>query len=210
MTRDSFVFYRSFYEGLKELDDADRLACYDAIAKYGLDGISEATGVPAAVLALVRPILDANNRKVEAGRKGGEVKQSQADGKQSEAKSKQSEAKTKQRQAKGKLNEKCEMLNEKEKEKEEKERSASFVRPTLEEVSQYCQERENNVSAQAFIDFYTSKGWKVGNQPMKDWKAAIRTWERRETARSGTTRKSFENQRNYDFKDLEQRLLARG
>lgn len=55
-----------------------------------------------------------------------------------------------------------------------------FVKPTLEEVTAYCKERKNNVDPQRFIDFYESKGWKVGNQPMKDWKACVRTWEKRE------------------------------
>ena len=53
-----------------------------------------------------------------------------------------------------------------------------FVKPTFEEVDAYCCQRNNSVDAQAFIDFYESKGWKVGNTPMKDWKAAVRTWER--------------------------------
>ena len=55
-----------------------------------------------------------------------------------------------------------------------------FTPPTLEEVSSYCEERQNGVDAQRFIDFYASKGWKVGNQGMKDWKACVRTWEQRE------------------------------
>ncbi len=55
-----------------------------------------------------------------------------------------------------------------------------FTKPTLEEITAYCQERGNNVDPQAFYDFYESKGWKVGNQPMKDWRAAVRTWERRQ------------------------------
>ena len=54
------------------------------------------------------------------------------------------------------------------------------MRPSLEEVSAYCLERQNGVDAVAFFDFYESKGWKVGRDPMKDWKAAVRTWERRE------------------------------
>lgn len=52
--------------------------------------------------------------------------------------------------------------------------------PTVEEVAAYCRERGNRVDAERFVDFYASKGWKVGNQPMKDWKACVRTWERRE------------------------------
>lgn len=57
-----------------------------------------------------------------------------------------------------------------------------FTKPTLEEIIAYCEERGNNVDPQAFYDFYESKGWRVGNQPMKDWKACVRTWERREQA----------------------------
>lgn len=53
-----------------------------------------------------------------------------------------------------------------------------FVPPTLEEVQAYCQERMNGVDAQRFIDYYTSNGWQVGKNKMKDWKAAVRTWER--------------------------------
>ena len=54
-----------------------------------------------------------------------------------------------------------------------------FVKPTVDEVRAYCQERKNDVDAESFIDFYQSKGWKVGNAPMKDWKACVRTWEKR-------------------------------
>ena len=53
-----------------------------------------------------------------------------------------------------------------------------FIKPTLEEVKEYCKERNNNVNAEQFIDFYESNGWKVGKNSMKDWKAAVRTWER--------------------------------
>ena len=53
-----------------------------------------------------------------------------------------------------------------------------FVKPTLEEVQAYCQERNNGVDAQKWYDYYTANGWKVGRNPMKDFKASIRTWER--------------------------------
>ena len=61
---------------------------------------------------------------------------------------------------------------------EEQPKRKRFVKPTYEEVDAYCFQRNNSNDAQAFIDFYESKGWKVGNTPMKDWKAAVRTWER--------------------------------
>ena len=54
-----------------------------------------------------------------------------------------------------------------------------FKPPTLEEVEAYCTERNNKINAQQFIDFYSSKGWMVGKNKMKDWKACVRTWEQR-------------------------------
>ena len=53
-----------------------------------------------------------------------------------------------------------------------------FMPPTLEQVREYCEERKNSVDAERFIDYYTSNGWKVGKNAMKDWRAAVRTWER--------------------------------
>lgn len=54
-----------------------------------------------------------------------------------------------------------------------------FQPPALDEVSAYCRERGNGIDAEAFIAFYASKGWKVGSTPMKDWRAAVVTWEKR-------------------------------
>lgn len=58
-----------------------------------------------------------------------------------------------------------------------------FSPPSADEVEVYCRERGNSVDAQRFVDFYASKGWKVGSQPMRDWKAAVRTWEKRDSGR---------------------------
>ena len=54
----------------------------------------------------------------------------------------------------------------------------NFIPPTVEEVKAYCDERNNGIDAECFVDFYQSKNWMVGKNKMKDWKAAIRTWER--------------------------------
>jgi DNA-binding transcriptional MerR regulator len=61
--------------------------------------------------------------------------------------------------------------------KNDKKERMLFIVPSLQEVSDYCQERNNNVDSQKFFDFYESKGWMVGKNKMKDWKAAVRTWE---------------------------------
>lgn len=54
-----------------------------------------------------------------------------------------------------------------------------FVKPSVDEVRAYCTERRNGIDAQTWWDFYESKGWMVGSNHMKDWKAAVRTWEKR-------------------------------
>ena len=54
-----------------------------------------------------------------------------------------------------------------------------FVPPTVEEIAQYCRERNNSINPNQFFDWNESKGWLVGNSKMKDWKAAVRTWELR-------------------------------
>ena len=70
----------------------------------------------------------------------------------------------------------------------EKEKRKRFSPPTLEEVKDYCFERGNQVDAEQFIDFYSSKGWMVGKNPMKDWKACVRTWEKRNQPKSRENR----------------------
>lgn len=57
-------------------------------------------------------------------------------------------------------------------------RAAAFVTPTLTEIEDYCRERQNSVDAERFLNYYESNGWMVGRNKMKDWKAAVRTWEK--------------------------------
>jgi hypothetical protein len=62
----------------------------------------------------------------------------------------------------------------------------SFNKPTVEQIKEYCKERNNTVDGETFFDFYESKGWLVGKTKMKDWKAAVRNWERSDnTGKSG-------------------------
>ena len=56
-----------------------------------------------------------------------------------------------------------------------------FIPPTEEEIAAYCHERQNGIDARRFFDYYAANGWKVGKNSMKDWKAAVRTWERRDS-----------------------------
>lgn len=61
-----------------------------------------------------------------------------------------------------------------------KKSSSHFQKPSLDEIRQYCISRSNKVNPEQFFNFYESKGWMVGKTPMRDWRAAIRTWEKRE------------------------------
>ena len=62
---------------------------------------------------------------------------------------------------------------------ETKTETKTFIRPSLQEVEQYCIERNNNINAQYFMAYYDAKGWMIGKNKVKDWKACIRTWELR-------------------------------
>ena len=61
-----------------------------------------------------------------------------------------------------------------------------FKKPSVEEISSYCQERNNNINPEQFYDYYEANGWKINRNPMKDWKATVRNWERNEFNRKST------------------------
>lgn len=65
-----------------------------------------------------------------------------------------------------------------------------FEKPSISDIEQYCMERNNNIDANQFYDYYESNGWKVGKNSMKDWKAAVRTWEHSEYRKATTTKKT--------------------
>jgi len=53
-----------------------------------------------------------------------------------------------------------------------------FIKPTIEQIKEYCKERNNTIDADKFFNYYESNGWRVGRNPMKDWRASVRTWEK--------------------------------
>lgn len=90
-----------------------------------------------------------------------------------------------------------------------KKNASAFTPPTTDEVRAYCIERSNRVDAESFVSFYESKGWMIGKNKMKDWKAAVRTWERKDKELSAPKKNSFTNysgQSNYDFSMIEEQL----
>lgn len=91
------------------------------------------------------------------------------------------------------------------------EKRKRFTPPTVEEVRAYCEERDNGIDAERFVNFYTAKGWMVGKNKMKDWKAAVRNWERmnKEQANKIAERNKFNQfkQNEYDFDALEKEIV---
>lgn len=186
--RSQFTFYRSFFEAVFKIKNkAARAEAYDAICKYALfndaPDVDKMSDAAAIAFMLIKPNLDASRRKAKSGKKGGDTKQIAS----------KVEANSKQSGSKAEENDKQEQpASEKEKEKEKENecypptplsggtKAKRFIPPTVDEVAAYCQERGNGLDPEAFVDFYASKGWMVGKNPMKDWKAAVRTWERSE------------------------------
>ena len=79
-----------------------------------------------------------------------------------------------------------------------------FQKPTLDEIRDYCLSRSNSVDPEQFYNFYESKGWMVGKTPMKDWKASVRTWEKREKdapKKKGSSRKESVLEHNLKVMD---------
>ena len=79
--------------------------------------------------------------------------------------------------------------------------------PTEEQVREYCTERNNTVDPVRFIDYYSTNGWKVGKNPMKDWKAAVRVWEARE--KNTPSRASPAYAPSYDLDEIREHNLRK-
>lgn len=183
---DSMIFYSSFSSAIKRLPPEEQLKALWSILDYGLDGKEpEEDGFFRIIFDMAKPQIDANIKRKTNGSGGG--RPAKTNGCESK-KPMVSETKTN-----GYANEKPNVnvnVNENENvnvKRESKEKKVHFVPPTLENVSGYCRENGYNVDERRFIDFYESKGWMVGKNKMKDWRAAVRNWarqERREVTRN--------------------------
>ena len=172
----SFTFFESFAESARKMKDSDRLAFYDAIVACAIYG--ETMELPERadlVFTAIKPILEANVRDRENGTKGGRPKGKNP--KENPLKNPLNNPPTKPIVMYSNVD--VEYKKESNKEKKVASAPSVFVKPTIKEIDAYCKERRNNVDAEAFWNFYESKGWKVGGNPMKNWKAAIITWEKR-------------------------------
>ena len=202
-----FVFYRSFYDVIGLIpDEAMRCRAYTAICEYAFHGIEpgeDADVLVKMVFTQAKPQMDANNRRRENGKAGGEAKkanhmtQNQTTDVPHGYQLSAGEVPKEKEKDKVKDNAK-----EKENENKNKNKNTSeykpvsaaqpaaervisdgqthFTPPTRTQVVDYLAEKELVIDADRFIDYYTSNGWMVGKNQMRDWKAAVRSWARQE------------------------------
>lgn len=187
---DSFVFYRSFFDAIEQASDEEQLKLYRGITIYALNGTEpEFKGLLQAVWLVIRPQIEANYKRylngckgAEHGKKGGRPKHPQTNNLTTPQKPQENPNLTPNVNYNDKVNNNDDGYINIENKKTTK-RDSRFVAPTLEDIKNYIYDNSlsnnpDNEAEKAF-DYYTSKGWKVGNAPMKDWKAAIRNWCRR-------------------------------
>ena len=173
MKRLQFTFYRSYYDAIKVLPKKEQTAVMLALCAYALDKVEpNLTGTAGAIFTLIRPTLDSGWKKAIGGTRG----TPQKDNEKIAERCGKDTAKEKEKEKEGEI----EIENECYTPKPPK-GAKRFSPPSFDDVKSYCQERKNGVDPQAFVDWYASNGWKVGKNPMKDWKAAVRTWEKRDS-----------------------------
>lgn len=227
--KNSFVLYTDYIDQVRLLDDQQAGILFRAILNYAAGGeLPEMDGMTVMAFSFIRSRMDRDSaeyqKTVEARRKAGQLggrpkkptipeSEEKTDGfseKQSKAKKTNGFS---EKQSKAKKPDNV-LVNDNDTEKKDtnvsKEKTSRFFPPTLEEVSRYCQEAGYRVDAERFVDFYESKGWYVGKNRMKDWKAAVRNWarsQRQELTAEGTEKQAgkprtrFHNfdERSYDY-----------
>ena len=215
----SFVLYTDYLEQIEMLSREQRGDLITAIF-YHVSGmeIPELDGMTNMAFSFIRSRLDRDGEKYqsivekrrEAGKKGG--RPSKPNGIEDKAKKangfseKQTEAK---KPDNDNVNDNDSDIKKKDS-KESKEKAPRFIPPTRGEIATYCEENNLDVDADCFLDYYTSNGWKVGKNKMKDWKATLRNWSRKERQDNGRAAESSKSKfRNFEERDYDMGSLTR-
>ncbi len=189
--RESFIFYESFFQAIDKMGEVDQLPIYKAIAEYALYRKQPALeGMGSVIWSLIQPNLDANWNRWNNGRKGGAPQ-----GNSNAVKTTENQPKTTKKQPNKDVDKDVNV----DKDKENNNRTAKrFTPPSFGEVSEYITQKGYTINPQSFIDFYTSNGWRVGKNPMKDWKATIRSWSSRDDGNRASTVQTPQKTQQYD------------
>lgn len=193
MRQESSVFFTSWLEAIEELDEKDQLAAFKAITKYqAYHEEAEVSGAPKAVFMMAKPIIDSQFQKrmasMENGKKGGRPKTAQsceeqedkADNQGKKPKENLKKPSNNLEKPKPNLNANVNKNWNENKNNEKKNIKKKSSPPSYEEIVAYCKERNNNVDAKRFFDYYSAGGWKDGKgNPIINWKQKmIAVWEK--------------------------------
>jgi hypothetical protein len=188
MAKEFLPLFLDFNETTQDLNDEQCGRLVRALVDYANGIERDIDGMELLAFRFLKGSIDRNEKlsavRAAAGSKGG--KQTQANA-----------SKNRQAEANASKDQQNDINNDNDINKNTDNKTRRFTPPTLQEVTDYCQERDNGVNPARFIDFYASKGWKVGNQPMKDWKACVRTWESRGQKNEVTVSAQAYEQRDY-------------
>lgn len=175
--RDSVIIYRSFYEAIKTLTLENQGLVWGAIFEYSINFKTvPLEGFNLTIFNLIKPQLDSNIKKYHNGKAPKTLAlppNKKATNKQTVSKP---EANGKQTVSKPEANDNDNVndnVNDNENGGKQK-----FSKPTVQEIQEFCLSRKNDVDPVKFFNFYESKGWMVGKNPMKNWKSAVITWEK--------------------------------
>lgn len=205
--RESFTFYRSFIEGLRDVNDATFRRLVESISRYALDDIEpELSGLEYGMFTSWKANVDASNKRRENGKLGGRP---------SKEKPMVTDEKPMVIDVKPMVTNEEPNKKENKKEKENKtiKEKKKFIPPSFEEVEAYCKERNSPVNPKDFYDYFDTGHWiDSKGEPVRNWKQKIITWENH--AKGKPPDRSFDkpkghfaNERIYDFEAIERDLV---
>ncbi|MCI7779652.1 MAG: DUF6291 domain-containing protein [Bacteroidales bacterium] len=184
---DTFVFYPTFLNSIEAIRDTEmRLALFEAVSRYGVFGtppdftaIDESGLLEGMFLQIRFAIDEAKAKRLKSrnnGKKGGAPK-----GNKNACKNNQIQAKTTKNKPNVNVNDNVNDNVNISSNEDRGQIDKRFSPPSLSDINEFCLDNGFDVDANAIFDYYTANGWVQGrNKPIKDWKAAVRQWVRRE------------------------------
>lgn len=165
-----FTWFPKFTDTVAKVPEGQRCALLWALVLYGTYGEEADLGWPLdAIFESLRDDIDCSKRAIESGKRGG----------RGNAKAPLQRDKTPFADGENGGSGKAEANTRQDSTRQDKTKRERFAPPSVEEVREYIAEKGYRFDAESFVAFYESKGWKVGREPMKSWKAACTTWEKR-------------------------------
>ena len=215
MAKDSFIFYRSFYEALQNVPKKHRTEVYEAVFEYAFESREPSlSGVPRALWELIRPQLDASQKRYENAKKGAEYGEKGGKYGHLGGRPRKSDKGEKKPPLRGKNENPLNVnVNVNDNVNDNVNVNAPAAgsdthTPSFEEISSYCDQHGIKTDIKKFMQYNEGKGWSM------EWKATLALWvqkdkDKKQEDRSKNRFNNFENSQPYDFAAIEQAALQR-